>query len=73
VVTQTIRMAKKKPTANGEKRKPFKNARIPIVLAEVAMARADDLVEDFTHYVVAAVRMRLESEGRWPPRRKDDP
>jgi hypothetical protein len=73
VVTQTIRMAKKKPTANGEKRKPFKNARIPIVLAVVAMARADELVEDFTHYVVAAVRMRLESEGRWPPRRKDDP
>ena len=49
-------------------RKAFKNARIPRKLAEVATTRAEELMQDFTQYVKDAVRMRLEAEGKWPPK-----
>ncbi len=58
-----------KPAADPESyRKPFKPARIKIALAEVAEARAAELAQDFTQYVNDALRMRLEQEGRWPPK-----
>ena len=76
MVTQTVRMAKKKPKAGHpdlEKyRKPFKPARIRAVLAEQAEAAALELAQDFTQYVNDAVRMRLEKEGRWPLKSPSD-
>lgn len=69
VARQTVHMGKKK-TSPGEPRKPFKVARIRIVLADAAERRAAHLAQDFTQYVNDAVRMRLEAEGEWPPPRK---
>jgi hypothetical protein len=67
--------SKKKPKAGGKPtdaesyRKPFKPARIRRVLADAAEARAEELAQDFTQYVNDAVRMRLEAEGKWPPKK----
>jgi len=60
----------KKPKTDREKyRKTFKPARIRIALAEAATERAGELAQDFTQYVNDAVRMRLEAEGKWPPKK----
>jgi len=72
VATQTVRMARsKKPDASQpdrEKyRKPFTPVRIRNRLANAGKARAEELDQDFAQYVNDALRMRLESEGRWPP------
>lgn len=63
---------KKKPvamqtTSPEAYRKAVKPARIRISIASAAVARAEELAQDFTQYVNDAVRMRLESEGKWPP------
>jgi dGTP triphosphohydrolase len=60
-------MGKKKTPSAGEPRKPFKVARIRIVLADAVDRRTEHLAQDFTQYVNDAVRMRLEAEGAWPP------
>ena len=52
-------------------RKSFKPARIRGALAEVATSRAAELAQDFTQYVNDAVRMRLENEGLWPPKKPE--
>jgi hypothetical protein len=67
MISEASLMAKK-PKKEGEQRKPFKNARIRIRLAEAAEKRAEELAQDFTQYVNDAVRMRLEEEGVWPPK-----
>jgi hypothetical protein len=66
VASQTVFMGKKK-TPSGEPRKPYKVARIKIVLADAVDRRVETLAQDFTQYVNDAVRMRLEAEGAWPP------
>lgn len=75
--TQTVRMGKKqsKPappasdqTDREQYRKPFKPARIRIALAVEAEKAAGELAQDFTQWVNDAVRMRLQQEGRWPPK-----
>lgn len=58
----------KKAKPDESYRKAFKTARIPRKLAEVATNRAEELMMDFTEYVKGAVRMRLEAEGKWPPK-----
>ena len=64
-----MRMAKKKtPPGQNPPRKPYKVARVRIVLATTAEAHAVELAQDFTQYVNDAVRMRLEQAGRWPAR-----
>ncbi|MBA4187549.1 MAG: hypothetical protein C0467_05975 [Planctomycetaceae bacterium] len=77
MVLQTVAMGqKKKPEAEAvesenrseESRKPFKPARIRAALAKAAEQRAAELAQDFTQYVNDSVRMRLESEGHWPPK-----
>ena len=75
VVADTVRMGRSKkpgpdrPEPDREKyRKPFRPARIKAVLAVAAELRAVELAQDFTQYVNDAVRMRLEQEGRWPPK-----
>ena len=75
VTVQTALMGKKKAdevTTGDNKpeasRKPFKPARIRKALADIAEKRAGELAQDFTQYVNDAVRMRLEQEGRWPPK-----
>lgn len=74
--TQTVPMGRKKQKSGNEQkpdleqyRKPFRNARIRMLLAEVAEARSLELAQDFTQYVNDAVRMRLEQEGWWPPKK----
>ncbi len=58
----------RKPTTNPSTgRKPHKQARIRLPIAEAAERRAAQLVQDFNQYVNDAVRMRLEAEGAWPP------
>ena len=60
----------KKPKTTGKPaggRKPFKQARIRLPIAELAEQRAKTLIQDFNQYVNDAVRMRLEAEGAWPP------
>ncbi len=52
-------------------RKPYKQARIRISLANIAEERAAEMAQDFTQYVNDAVRMRLEAEGKWPPKPKE--
>lgn len=74
MAVQTYYMApKKNPTGKSidrEKyRKEFKQARIRGRLAVAATERADQLEQDFTQYVNDALRMRLEAEGYWPPRK----
>lgn len=79
MIAETALMPKKpktpKPDAKPKDlevyRKAFKNARIPLKLAEVATERAEELMQDFTQYVKDAVRMRLEAEGKWPPKPAD--
>ncbi len=60
-------MAAKKPE---DYRKPYRQARIRLTLAEVADAQAAILAQDFTQYLNDALRMRLEAEGVWPPKPK---
>ena len=63
-------MSKPKKTAgNPDPRKPYKMVRIKIVLALAGEKRAEQLAQDFTQYVNDAVRMRLEADGHWPPKR----
>jgi len=72
VSTQTVLVSNKKnkPKADREKyRKPFRPARIRMVLAVLAEEAAAENAEDFTHWINGAVRMRLESVGKWPPKR----
>lgn len=59
---------KKPPKSPESYRKPTKSVRLKIVLAEIADSRAHALAQEFTQYVNDAVRMRLESEGAWPPK-----
>ena len=69
---QTVAMPpKKKPAAKSDEsyRKTFKPARIRLALADAAKLRAEELAQDFTQYVNDAVRMRLEAEGKWPPKK----
>lgn len=77
---QTLFMADNKKPKGAKKsggkpdeayRKTFKPARIRKSIAEVATARAEELAQDFTQYVNDAVRMRLEQEGKWPPKPSD--
>lgn len=58
----------KKTGGTPDPRKPYKVARIRIVLADQADRRALEMAQDFTQYVNDAVRMRLEAEGFWPPK-----
>ena len=74
-VAHTTLMGKKKKLAAAPDsatpesyRKPTKPARIRQQLAEAVERRIEDLAQDFTQYVNDAVRMRLESEGFWPPK-----
>lgn len=72
---QTADMPKKTAKQAGSKpdesyRKTFKPARIRKSLADAATDRAGELAQDFTQYVNDAVRMRLEAEGKWPPKPK---
>lgn len=60
--------AKKTPESY---RRPYKQARVRLALAELAEQRAEELAQDFTQYVNDAIRMRLEAEGKWPPRPAD--
>ncbi len=64
-----VRMPKKKPAGESRQpnRKPYKQARIRMPIAEVAESQAESLIQDFNQYVNDAVRMRLEAEGAWPP------
>ena len=57
-----------RPTDREKYRKPFTPVRIRGRLAEAGKARAEEMDQDFAVYVNEALRMRLESEGRWPPR-----
>lgn len=66
--THTAVMGKRKNSSEPTDRRPFKPARIRQALAVVAEARAAELAQDFTQYVNDAVRLRLEAEGRWPPK-----
>ena len=61
---------KKNPTGKPDEayRKQFKPVRIKMALAGPATAAANDLAQDFTQYVNDALRMRLQAEGRWPPK-----
>ncbi len=65
---QTATMSKQKPKPDESYRKTFKPARIRKALADAATERASELAQDFTQYVNDAVRMRLEAEGKWPPK-----
>jgi hypothetical protein len=67
-------MANKKKKPGDEQdmeqyRKPFKQVRVKLALAEAAEDAAEALVQDLTHWVNDAVRMRLEAEGRWPAKK----
>lgn len=53
-----------------DRHKPGRMARIRQVLAEAATEAADAIVVEFTEWVNAAVREKLEREGRWPPPKK---
>lgn len=63
------------PKKNGKKpdrekyRKPYRMVRIRVPLAEAADVHSDELQQKLTQYVNDALRMRLESAGRWPPKR----
>ncbi len=80
-ITEPLRKSgmakKKKPVATATAtspevyRKAVKPVRIRLSLAAAAQSRAEELAQDFTQYVNDALRMRLESEGRWPPPRKN--
>ena len=63
---QTVFMGKKK--SESDPRKPFKMVRLRDRLAAAAESRAAELAQNLTQYVNDAVRMRLESEGKWPPK-----
>jgi hypothetical protein len=76
VASQTVRMPRKKadpptPAATDREqyRKRFKPARIRWVLAELAVESAAEAAQDFTQWVNDAVRMRLQQEGKWPPKK----
>jgi hypothetical protein len=70
MVGNTCLMAPKKTTTGKpDTRKPFRMIRVRIVLADAGEKRAQELAQDFTQYVNDALRMRLEAEGCWPPRK----
>ena len=72
-MSDTACMARPRKNTDGEKyRKPYKQARIKSVLADLAEQAASAKAHDFTQYVNDAVRMRLEAEGFWPPPPPDD-
>lgn len=73
MVSQTTFMPRQKKTTGNtpdtEKyRKPFTPVRIRGRLASAGKARAEEMDQDFAQYVNDALRMRLEAEGRWPPK-----
>lgn len=57
------------PRPNESYRKPNKMVRIRGPLIESVEKRVLDLAQDATQYVNDAVRMRLESDGVWPPKK----
>lgn len=62
-----VMATKKNQNQPADARKPFKMVRVRKVLADIAETRAESLVQDLTQYINDAVRMRLETEGYWPP------
>lgn len=50
-----------------DRHKPGRMARIRQGFAELATEAADEMLIEFTEWVNAAVREKLQREGRWPP------
>lgn len=57
------------PRSDESYRKPNKMVRIRGPLIAAVEDRVKDLAQDATQYVNDAVRMRLEAEGQWPPKK----
>jgi hypothetical protein len=80
MITESERMARSKKTdgkpekpvkpSTEKYRKPFTPVRIRAVIADIAKEQAAEIAQDLAQYVNDAVRMRLQSEGAWPPKPK---
>jgi len=56
------------PAKSEQYRKPFRQIRIRLRLAEVGEEVSGELEQDLTQFVNDALRERLERLGRWPPK-----
>ena len=74
MIAELVPMGRKKnppDTVPKDVRKPYRAIRLREILALAAEQRAAILAQDLTQYANDAIRMRLESEGVWPPRKPE--